>query len=136
MNKLIMKITPAKGSRAETALKWAVCTAVAALHSWSLTSAPYEASSIAWVFPLLVLAPGLMSMLLLPGEWRHWYRWLAILGLTYSSYAEFIPVTVFIGTLWALHRAWVIERSAPLRGIFSLRRTGKTKTSARTPKTA
>lgn len=129
MKNLLAKITPTTGSFGATALAWLACGAVAALHAWTLSTAPYQASSVMWVFPLLVLVPGLVSMLLLPGEIRHWYRWLTILGLTYSSYAEFITPIVFIGTLWALHRAWVLEREVPLKKLFTLRR-------AKAPKTA
>jgi cell division protein FtsW (lipid II flippase) len=133
MKNLLSKITPAKGSFAAKTLAWLACGAIAGLHSWTLSAAPYQAATVMWVFPLLVLVPGLVSALLLPGELRHWYRWIAILGLTYSSYAEFIGPITFIGTLWALHQAWVIERTVPLRTLFTLRRT---KTSVKDPKTA
>lgn len=132
MNKLLAKLTPAPGSTTAAVLGWAACAAVAALHSWTLNAAPYQASTVIWVFPLLVIVPGIVSSLVLPGEWKHWYRWLAILGLTYSSYAEFIAPIVLIGTTWALHRAWITERSAPLRSLLTLRRAK----ASSTPKTA
>jgi cell division protein FtsW (lipid II flippase) len=123
MKNLLAKIVPTPGSTSATVLAWAACLVVAGVHSWTLSVAPYQAATVIWVFPLLVIVPGLVSMLVIPGEWKHWYRWLAIVALTYSSYAEFIAPIVFIGTAWSLHRTWVTERKAPLRSLLAFRRT-------------
>lgn len=126
MKKLLFRLIPTPGTFSAKAALWLICAVVAGIHSWTLTVAPYQAQTIAWAFPLLTVAPGLISALLLPGEWRHWYRWAAVLMLTYSSYAEFITPIVFVGTAWALHRAWVTERELPLKSLFSLSRARKT----------
>lgn len=122
MKTLLTKFVPGPGTQAAKVLGWVVCVAVAALHAWTLGVAPYQTSTVIWVYPLLIAAPGLVSMLLLRGEWKNWYKWLTIVVLAHTSYAEFVPAIVFTGTVFSLHRAWVTERSIPLKTLLSIRR--------------
>ncbi|ACL42355.1 hypothetical protein Achl_4404 (plasmid) [Pseudarthrobacter chlorophenolicus A6] len=73
-----------------------------------------------WAVPLLIVLPGIISMTLLPGGWKRWYRWAALLGLVLmvleSSSNPF--VVILFGETWMLHRAWITERTIPVRNLF------------------
>ena len=73
-----------------------------------------------WLVPLLIVFPGIVTMTLLPGGWKRWYRWAALLGLVLmvleSSSNPFI--VILIGETWMLHRAWITERTVPVKALF------------------
>lgn len=93
----------------------------AAGHVWVLFNAPVSAATAIWVLPLLVIAPGLVTMILLHGG-RRWYRWAGILALTGTTDPEYLPYVLITVEAWALHRHWFVERDKPLRDLFTLRR--------------
>lgn len=85
-----------------------------------------------WLVPLMIVFPGIVSMTLLPGGWKRWYRWVALLGLVLmvleSSSNPF--VVILFGETWILHRIWVTERTAPVKDLF---RRGKAQEPASAP---
>lgn len=115
-----------------TAGLWAACTAVAWVHVGITLNAVYPAGISFWAVPLSLLAPGIITTVLLR-DWRRWYRWAAIAFLAFSTYADVLPAVLLVAETWALHRAWVTERTVPMSGLFRLGlRTGAEDT-ARAP---
>lgn len=77
--------------------------------------------TIWWLVPLLIVFPGIVSMTLLPGGWKRWYRWVALLGLVMmvlESPTSNPFLVILVGETWMLHRAWVTERTVPVRDLF------------------
>lgn len=113
---------------------WAAAGAFTIVHiitvALALNLLPMDV--IWWLVPLLIVFPGIVSMTLLPGGWKGWYRWAALLGLVLmvleSSSNPF--VVILIGETWMLHRAWVTERTIPVRNLF---RRGKPQEPTSTP---
>lgn len=107
------------------ALGWAAAAAVSIAHIQILFRIQMSEENFLWMFPLLLALPAIVSIILLPGEIRHWYRWAAILGLAFSVYLEVLPLVLAIGGTYALHRAWFIERTLPVRDLIRFRRSAK-----------
>lgn len=106
-----------------TAGAWAACTAVAWLHVSVVLNAVFPAGISLWAIPLSLLAPGIITTVLLR-SWRRWYRWAGIAVLAFSTYADVLPAVLLVLETWALHRAWVVERRVPMKSL--LRRTPRT----------
>lgn len=100
-----------------TAGAWAACTAVAWIHVGIIMNAVYPAGISLWAVPLSLLAPGIITTVLLR-SWRRWYRWAAIGALAFSTFPDVLPAVLLVAETWALHRAWVIERTVPLNSLF------------------
>lgn len=102
--------------------RWTGFTAFSIIHIIALALAlnllPLDL--IWWAVPLLVVLPGIISMTLLPRGWKRWYRWAALLGLVLmvleSSANPF--VVILFGETWMLHRAWITERTVPVKHLF------------------
>lgn len=103
-----------------TALGWILAAAVSMAHVQLVFAARFNEATFIWMYPLLLAVPGLLSMILLPGQFKRWYRWAAILGLAFSVYAEVLPLVLIIGQTYALHRAWAVERTSALKDLFTL----------------
>ncbi len=74
---------------------------------------------MSWIFPLLIVLPGIISMTLLPGGWKRWYRWAALLGLAMMLTENSNPyIVILFGETWILHRSWVTERKPRLKDLF------------------
>lgn len=129
---ILTKITSRINSGTARGLgRWAAAGAFSVLHvigMWAAFVLP-SPEVVGWLFPLVTILPGLLSMTLLPGGWKRWYRWSAILGLTLNAVDPFI--IILIGQTWALHRCWVIERTLPVKELF---RRGKPQEPASAPK--
>lgn len=122
------RITP--GSAQSLGL-WTGAAAFSVIHviaMWAAFILP-SPEVVGWLFPVVTVLPGLISMTLLPGGWKRWYRWAAILGLTLNAVDPFI--IVLIGETWALHRMWVTERTVPIKTLF---RRGKPQEPVSAPK--
>jgi hypothetical protein len=86
---------------------------------------------MSWLFPLAVVLPGIITMTLLPGGWKRWYRWAALLGLAMMLFETSNPyIVILFGETWILHRSWVTERSVPVKDLF---RRGKAQEPATAP---
>ncbi|MET4144011.1 hypothetical protein [Arthrobacter sp. UYCo732] len=108
--------------------RWAGFTAFSIVHVIAITLAlnllPMDL--IWWLVPLMVVFPGIVTMTLLPGGWKRWYRWVSLLGLVLmvleSTSNPF--VVILFGETWMLHRAWITERTVPVKNLL---RRGKPK---------
>lgn len=117
-------LTRLRTDATKRALLWVTAAGAAIAHTvamWAAYTLP-SPETVGWLVPLVTLAPGLATMAVLPGGWKRWYRWAAILGLTLNSVDPFI--IILIGETWALHRSWVTERDAPLKSLLRRRNTG------------
>lgn len=107
------------GALHSKAAHWMAVMIAAALHVIVLFAVTFPAGTVLWMFPLLVAAPGLLTMILIPGAWRKWYRWAVIVSLAFSVYPELLALVLAVGTAWALYRSWFAERDFPLRKLFT-----------------
>lgn len=98
----------------KTPALWIAAAAVAYLHAQGLFVVPYTADTISWLLPLLLVLPGLLTMVLLKNGFRRWYRWAAICLLFTTTYADSAVAVLAVGEAWALHRQWVVERDGTL----------------------
>lgn len=94
---------------------WAAALAVALGYSILLLRFPYDPVTLQWLFPLLLITPGLATMILLRGGFRRWYRWGAVAGLTLTTFPDSLQAILIIGTTWALHRQWVTEATGGIK---------------------
>lgn len=97
---------------------WAAVILATYLHSLLLFNIEFTPDTVGWLFPLLLAAPGLLTMTLVPGGFRRWYRWAAIYTLFLTTYPEALPAVLLVGESWALHRHWVTEAVPGRRTIF------------------
>lgn len=104
---------------ARKAFGWIAAAAVAMAHVQGVFMAHFSEATFLWMYPLLLAVPGLLSMILLPGQFKRWYRWAAILGLSFSVYADVLPAVLIIGETYALHRAWAVERTSSFKDVFT-----------------
>ncbi|MCC3292845.1 hypothetical protein [Arthrobacter sp. zg-Y1110] len=114
---------------------WFVTAAISIAHIRLVFSAHLPEAHFMWMYPLLLAIPAIVSIILLPGEARHWYRWGAVIGLSFSVYADALPLVLVIGGTYALHRAWVTERTLSLKDIFTFNRRPKSAEAPETKKT-
>jgi hypothetical protein len=117
--------------------RWVAAAAVTFAHIFALASlillGPGFLSMdlMSWIFPLAVVFPGIISMTLLPGGWKRWYRWAALLGLAMMLFEASNPyIVILFGETWILHRSWVTERTVPVKDLF---RRGKAQEPATAP---
>lgn len=101
--------------------QWGICLAVAALYVMVLFAAPFPQGSVVWLYPLALAAPGLITILVLPGAWRRWYRWATIVFLGMSVYPDSVALILGVGVTWALHRSWITERTTEWREVLLFR---------------
>ncbi|MBW4096340.1 MAG: hypothetical protein HIU81_13740 [Acidobacteria bacterium] len=111
-----MKNLTQKLTHPNAAATWVYTIAINLIINSVLFSIHLPASGLL-LFPLLILSPGIITMILVPGAWRRWYRWLGLLGLMITSYSDYLQITALILTTWATHASWVSERTAPIRWI-------------------
>lgn len=86
-----------------------------------------------WLVPLMIVFPGIVTMTLLPGGWKRWYRWAALLGLVLmvlESAANNPFIVILFGETWMLHRGWITERTVPVKQLF---RRGKAQETVSAP---
>lgn len=102
------------------------------IHVAVIFAATFPAATALWLFPLFFLLPGVLTMILLPGAWRHWYRWLVLAFLCVTVAQDALAVVLFTGQAWALYRSWFVERTIPLGKLFSPRRAAKVPAKAAT----
>ncbi|MCC3299457.1 hypothetical protein [Arthrobacter caoxuetaonis] len=107
------------------ALGWVLAAAVSIAHIQILFRIQMPEDHFLWMYPLLLAVPAIVSTILLPGEIRHWYRWAAIIGLSFSVYVEALPLVLAIGGTYALHQAWAVERTLPVGDLIRFRRSPK-----------
>ncbi|HEX9228558.1 MAG TPA: hypothetical protein VF885_18295 [Arthrobacter sp.] len=107
------------GALHSKAAHWMAVMVAATLHISVLFAVTFPAGTVLWMFPLLVAAPGLLTMLLIPGAWRKWHRWAVVVFLAFSVYPELLAIVLTVGTAWALYRSWFAERNFPLKKIFT-----------------
>lgn len=107
------------GTLHSKAAHWMVAIVAATAYVTYLSTISLPVGAPDWVFPLLIIAPGLVTMALVPGAWRKWYRWVAIGFLTLSVYSELLVLIMTVGTAWGLYRSWFLERTFPIRKLFS-----------------
>lgn len=132
MSKLTERLSPFW----KMALGWIIAAAVSIAHIRIIFSVQMTEANFMWMYPLLIAAPGIISMILLPGEIRHWYRWAAIIGLSFSVYAEALPLVLAIGGTYALQQAWVTERTLSLKDIITFNRRPDADAKTQTQKPA
>lgn len=116
------------------------CLAGAWAHVIILLSVQFPPGTITWGLPLLLAAPGIITMAI-TRSWKRWYRWAAVLGLSFTTVPAVLAMVIVVAETWALHRSWVIERQKPLRELLSFKRPAKTDKTDKTasspePKTA
>lgn len=106
-----------------SSIVWALASAaVSAAHVAVLFSVTFPVGSVVWLFPLLFVLPGLLTMVLLPGAWRRWYRWLVLVFLAFAVQQDLMATVLFFGHAWAIYRSWFTERTQPLSVLFRPRR--------------
>lgn len=122
---------------------WGAAIIAAVVHVQVVMTLSYSPDTVAWLFPALLAAPALLTMILLKGGFGRWYRWAAICGLFLTTYSDALPLVLTVAEAWVLHRQWVTERDGGLAGSFrrfmGLRATATARTGflkRRTPKTA
>lgn len=132
---------------------WLIAAGVAYLHATAVVTALYLASVKPedvlvnqWLVLLVIVLPGLLTMALLRGGFRRWYRWAAIAGLVLTTYGDSLQAVLLVASTWALHRQWITETAGGIRAnlrwappkpdpaapVAVKKRSGK----ARKPKTA
>jgi hypothetical protein len=105
---------------------WIAAAAFTFVHVFVLTTAlialPLDVTW--WLGPLLIVFPGIVTMTLLPGGWKRWYRWGALLGLAmmFLNLNSNPFVVILFGQTWMLHRALVTERTVPVKDLFRRRK--------------
>jgi hypothetical protein len=97
---------------------WGAAIIIAVVHVQVVMTLSYSPDTVAWLFPALLAAPALLTMLLLKGGFGRWYRWAAICGLFLTTYSDALPLVLTVGEAWALHRQWVTERDGGLAANF------------------
>lgn len=103
---------PAWMARVKPAGQWALCALIAFAHALGAPLLPYQELTFFWVYPLVILLPGLITMIMLPGAWRRWYRWAALSGLSLVVFPQVFPLVLAFAETWLLHQSWVTERGA------------------------
>lgn len=98
----------------KSAALWVVAGLAAYLHAQGINIVPYTMDTISWLFPLLLAAPGLITMIVLRNGFRRWYRWAAICLLYTTTFPDSATAVLAIGEAWALHRQWITERDGAL----------------------
>lgn len=105
--------------------KWVAAAFSSFVHIFALASlilfGPFFLSmdAMSWIFPLLVVLPGIITMTLLPGGWKRWYRWAALLGLAMMLTESSNPyIVILVGETWILHQSWVTERTVRIKDLF------------------
>ncbi len=93
---------------------WTAAALAAYLHALALNFVPYTAETISWLFPLVLIVPGLLTMILLKNGFRRWYRWAAVCLLFTTTFPDSATAVLVVGEAWALHRQWVTERDGAL----------------------
>lgn len=117
---IFQKLSPATMSpAAKKVLGWAAAAAVSMAHVQIVFGTHFSEATFIWMYPLLLAVPGILSMILLPGQFKRWYRWGAVLGLSFSVYADVLPAVLVIGETYVLHRAWVVERTSTFKDVFT-----------------
>lgn len=91
-------------------LAWIAALAVAAVHTGLVQVLPYQQLTFMLVYPLTIMLPGAITMILLPAARRRWYRWVALGGLSLVVFPEVYPLVMLVGETWLLHQSWVTER--------------------------
>lgn len=104
--------------------RWMAAAAVATLHILGLVVVLNVAPMgvLVWVAPAFIVLPGIVTMTLLPGGWKRWYRWGALLALVmmFLEYPSPNPfVVLLVGETWMLHRSWVTERRIHIKNMFN-----------------
>jgi hypothetical protein len=103
-----------------------------ALHAITLFGSPGVLSQ--WlVFALVAAAPGLITVVLVPGAWRRPGRWLLLLAVVFFSDPQYTYMLLIVVETWALYRTWVIE--AGWRGFLRRSQTIVTRLRAGSSKT-
>lgn len=97
-----------------TPARWAAAGLAAYLHALLLNIVPYTPDTISWLFPLLLVAPGVIVMVALRNGFRRWYRWAAVCLLFTTTFPDSATAVLVIGEAWALHRQFVTERDGAL----------------------
>lgn len=103
--------------------RWAGFTAFTVVHIVTLALALYllPMDVIWWLVPLLIVLPGIVTMTLLPGGWKRWYRSVALLALALMILETNLRdafLIILFGETWILHRAWITERTVPVKHLF------------------
>lgn len=112
---------------------WALCIGAAWLHIIVLAGTVFPDGTIYWGLPLMLAAPGLVTMAV-TRSWKRWYRWAAVMGLTLTTYTDMMPAVFIVAQSWALHRSWVVERTVPLRDLLTFAKPGDQKSVPATAK--
>ncbi|XKH58625.1 hypothetical protein LG293_16365 (plasmid) [Citricoccus nitrophenolicus] len=79
---------------------------IAVLHTGAALFAVYPTSIIAWAYLLAVASVGILTVVLVPGQWRRWYRWAGLLALSMVVFPGWFFIVMTVGEGWALYRAW------------------------------
>lgn len=61
-----------------------------------------------WFF-VIMLIPAAVTVLAVPGQWRHPMRWVLVIGAVFLTDPVYTALTVSAVEAWALYRSWVIE---------------------------
>lgn len=98
----------------KTPALWVACAAAAYSHAQSVFLAPYTEETVSWLLPLVLILPGLLTMVLLKNGFRRWYRWVAIALLFTTTFSDSAVAVLTVAETWALHQQWVTERDGSL----------------------
>ncbi|OCI32823.1 hypothetical protein [Oerskovia enterophila] len=94
----------------------ALAIVIALLHLAAVTAVAVAGGSNDLV-TLTMLSPGIITMILVPGATKRWYRWAALWMLVIGGVtAEAAAPVLFVGTAWILHLTWTVEPHRPIRG--------------------
>jgi hypothetical protein len=98
-------------------LLWKIAAAfliviLAAFHAVTLFGAPLTENH--WFFLLIMLAPAVMTMALVPGQWRHPVRWLMVFAVVVITDPIYTALTLITVESWALIRSWILEDGGKL----------------------
>ena len=93
---------------------WTLCAAVSTLVLGAAVVAFSHGAGLAAAYGA-VLVPAFVSMLVVPGAARRWYRWVCVLAIGYVVEQAFVSLFLLVAVAWLLHVTWVVDRPADTR---------------------
>lgn len=105
------KTTPKRGHRL---IGWVLCAAAATVVMGLASSAFAHGAGLVAAHAA-ILGPAVVSMVIVPGAVRRWYRWVTVLAIGYLVDQAFVSLFLLAALAWLLHTTWVVDRPAGTR---------------------